>query len=94
MVISLSVPAHNNATEIAAKISNAAQLQESDEYKEKFDDYIELTMSCDPSEVLNFCKGVMTHSVEQGLRNKRVKNDSLRIEFLAAYDLYNHVILA
>lgn len=91
MGLRLNLPKFADADVIASKMSNAEELRVTSDYEEVKDEYIELTMSCDEEEAMYQLKSFMETAIWQGLRGGEVKNNRLRIEFLAAYDLYKHI---
>ena len=54
------------------------------EYKVEKDSLIDITMSCDADEAIACLRGYMMRAVFNGTGTR---NDELRVQFLAAYDL-------
>lgn len=66
-------------------------LRRSRAYKNAQTMYIDQTMSCDLGEAIQAMKLFMICALTEGKRNGGVRDDSLRAEFLAAYDLYKEL---
>ena len=67
------------------KAIDTPSLRNSREYKTAQSLIIDETMSCDRDEAINWMKFYMKDALRQG---NGTKNEELRAEFLAAYDLY------
>lgn len=91
MTIQLNVPKFADADALAAKINNADDIRKSVYYHNAQEEDIELTMSCDKGEAKMQLKNFMEAAIWQGIRCRDGRNNQLRAEYLAAYDLYKSI---
>ncbi len=70
---------------IASKLES---YRETSEYKVEKDTLIDQTMSCDPDESIAYLRGCMMKAFFSG---NGTRNDELRVQFLAAYDLIKSI---
>lgn len=82
---------HYDARTVAFLIeynSKAHNLREDKEYKDAKNVFIELTMSCNLNEAINWMRYWIANAMAYG---NQTRNMDWRHKFLAAYDLLNHL---
>ena len=73
---------------IATQIGWNGSIRTSAEYQRCKETLLEQTMSCNKKEAANWMVHIMKDCINRGNHGR---DDDLRAEFLAAYDLHNHL---
>lgn len=78
-----------NINEVARTLGEAPRKMKA--YETAQHRFIEETMSCEPHEAIGWMKIYMQSALSEGEENGGKRNDQLRAEFLAAYDLFTEL---